>query len=421
MAHTTIQDLPPELMEQIILELDPLHVASFAQTCSAVRALIYDPPDQHLWRSLYLAQPGDDPRSCLDALGNPLPEPNWCARVQRITRARTLIRDWTKHRPGELADVLHTLLELVCATPPTPGVYTDHLSLNLVWAAALLTDGAFLDRIAPALAPAEQQLHAQLHTMFGLTAADHTRAARTRSRAFVYALRHYRWDNDFGPFARDGSGRVDWVHVQAVHHVMAMHVVPPAGAPPDGAFTIFPMSLPYCQSVIPRGVALDAARDWAGVAGLWQCSFCFCDHRELLIYNAFNLSDTGPLRPAIFDDPGFVEVFRSISIELRVIGTEPDPAHPTRPVIRFAGEVDQHATVVGWVKVTPDNQIRWHYKSGELGTAIWSSEGVQVAGVRSTFGVLGTWTTVHHDRHDPVGPFWLRKVHPLPDDWRGSA
>lgn len=64
-----------------------------------------------------------------------------------------------------------------------------------------------------------------------------------------------------------------------------------------------------------------------------------------------------------------------------------------------------------------------------------SSEGVQVGGIRSTFGVLGAWTTVHHDRHDPVGmslncnwqaaysvldgscalgPLWLRKV-PLTD------
>ena len=34
-----------------------------------------------------------------------------------------------------------------------------------------------------------------------------------------------------------------------------------------------------------------------------------------------------------------------------------------------------------------------------------SSEGVQVGSVRSKFGVLGSWTTVLHDRHDPVGKF----------------
>ena len=30
-------------------------------------------------------------------------------------------------------------------------------------------------------------------------------------------------------------------------------------------------------------------------------------------------------------------------------------------------------------------------------------EGVQVGGVRSYFGVLGSWTTIFHEQHDPVG------------------
>jgi len=34
---------------------------------------------------------------------------------------------------------------------------------------------------------------------------------------------------------------------------------------------------------------------------------------------------------------------------------------------------------------------------------ICSSEGVQVGGLRSAFGVLGSWTTIFHDADDPVG------------------
>lgn len=49
---------------------------------------------------------------------------------------------------------------------------------------------------------------------------------------------------------------------------------------------------------------------------------------------------------------------------MRVLSTEPDPDHPTRPKINFAGSIDNHATMVGWLKVTPDNQIRWHFVSG---------------------------------------------------------
>ena len=32
-----------------------------------------------------------------------------------------------------------------------------------------------------------------------------------------------------------------------------------------------------------------------------------------------------------------------------------------------------------------------------------SSEGIQIGSVRSFYGVLGAWTTVQHDRGDPVG------------------
>lgn len=35
--------------------------------------------------------------------------------------------------------------------------------------------------------------------------------------------------------------------------------------------------------------------------------------------------------------------------------------------------------------------------------SIYSSEGIQIGGIRSSYGVLGSWTTVFHDDDDPVG------------------
>ena len=32
-----------------------------------------------------------------------------------------------------------------------------------------------------------------------------------------------------------------------------------------------------------------------------------------------------------------------------------------------------------------------------------SCEGVQVGGLGSSFGILGSWTTTYHDEDDPVG------------------
>ena len=61
-------------------------------------------------------------------------------------------------------------------------------------------------------------------------------------------------------------------------------------------FALYPMCLPYTQLVVEeeeesgktegekegRGEKEQEENDWAGVAGLWQIAFCYCDHRELI-------------------------------------------------------------------------------------------------------------------------------------------
>ncbi|GBE90217.1 hypothetical protein SCP_1900660 [Sparassis crispa] len=64
-------------------------------------------------------------------------------------------------------------------------------------------------------------------------------------------------------------------------------------------------------------------------------------------------------------------VFRTVNVKLRVIGTQPEPDRPGRPIIAIAGEVNDMATIVGWIRVTSDNQIQWHFNSGGHGDAIW--------------------------------------------------
>ncbi|EIW59282.1 uncharacterized protein TRAVEDRAFT_121446 [Trametes versicolor FP-101664 SS1] len=403
-------DLPIEVLEQILLVLDPIDVAQFVQTCSAYRFLLYGGPDnQHLWRELYLRQPFDDLRQCYTPLGRPLQEIDWRSQLQRVMRARAVLTKDSTCRPEERCDVLQTLIDMVTHIPPVTHPEGIEPSMNHVWATAMLRGSTLIEHEERELSPEEQQLRARLHTYFGLNAHDFEPKKHTASRAFVYAMRNYRYDNDFGPFMMDGSGRVNWVHLRAVHHVMSMHIVPDMEEAATAVFNIYPMSMPCTQSIIPNGINLDEEQDWAGVEGKWQCSFCFVDHRELLIYNNFNASESEPLQTDIFEDPDFVEVFRSIYVELRILGTEPDPDHPGRPRINFGGSLDGHAIFVGSVKVTPDDQIRWRFTSGEQGNAIWSSEGVQVGNVRSKFGILGSWTTVLHDRHDPVGTSWLSR------------
>ena len=63
----------------------------------------------------------------------------------------------------------------------------------------------------------------------------------------------------------------------------------------------------------------------------------------------------------VLESDDFVEVFRTINIEIRVISTEHDQAHPERPKINWFGSVGPLTTMVGSVHVTPDNHIRWHF------------------------------------------------------------
>ncbi|THH18366.1 hypothetical protein EW146_g2599 [Bondarzewia mesenterica] len=398
---TGIINLPQELVEELLLSLDPLDVSSFAQTCRTYNALIYSSVDQHFWRELYLIQLFDDPRACLTPLGQEIPSIDWKRELQRIIRARTIVEDPTKCRPGERVAVLQTLVDLACNVPPLPSVFSDYISHNLLWLASMLRNGALLDHTLWELSEEEEQLRARLHTYFGLTPRDVHRERKIEALAYVYDMRHYQYDNEFGPFMPDGSGCVNWVHLQALHHAVSMHCVD-IDESTEFEFVILQMSMPYCQSVIPVGLDLDVEKDWAGIEGIWRCAFCFIDHRELILYNNFNNAGSDPLDPSVFADPEFREVYRVITVHFRMISTEHDPVHPTRPKLHIVGNVHDEITMVGHVSFTADNQLRWHLVSGEDGHAVWSMEGIQIGGVRSYFGVLGCWTTVFHDQHDPV-------------------
>ena len=156
------------------------------------------------------------------------------------------------------------------------------MSRNLAWLADVLRGGAFFDTPSWPLSREERALRAQFHTYFGMTTHDFRAKRRVESRGYVYAMRNYKEENEYGPFMMDDSGRVNWEHILYVHHCISMHVIPQGIPERPDAFTIFPLSLPYCQSIQPPNMDLDTIEDWAGVEGDWHCSFAFCDHRELL-------------------------------------------------------------------------------------------------------------------------------------------
>lgn len=278
-----IHILPPELIETILILLDPTDVASFSQTCREFNLLINNSPDHTLWRSLYLAQPLDDPRQCVTPLGDPLPSPfDWKHELQRVIRARTITEEPSKCKPEEREEVLCTLVRLASHVPPTHPVFRDVISENLLWIAAMLRRGNLLDNHGWSnVTSTESQLLARLHTYHGLTPSDFLQESRTRSLAYVYDLSKYRYENDFGPWMADGSGRVNWEHVRVLHHTVSLHLVL-VNEGDDFEYAIYPLSSPFCQPLLDSESSLGQGRDWAGVEGMWKCGFSFIDHRELL-------------------------------------------------------------------------------------------------------------------------------------------
>ena len=275
--------LPPEIIEQVLLLLDPLDVAIVSQTCKTFYNLIYRTRDNHLWRALYLAQPLDDLRRSVTSRLHPIPPEHidWKGSLQAIVRARTVLADPSKCRPGERDVILHTLIRLLRGAAPAPSFGGNNLSENLVWLVTMLRDGVFLNDEAPGSSAAGVQMRAYLLTHLGLTPSDATDTNKAAALAFVYDMRNYRYDSNFGPFLSDGTGRINWVHVHAIHRTVAMHLVDLREGEPF-VFPLIPVSMPYCQSVVPPGLDLSKVRDWAGIEGLWHCTFSFIDHRDLL-------------------------------------------------------------------------------------------------------------------------------------------
>lgn len=279
-----VNELPREIIEEILIHCDPCDVAQVAQTCWGLYSIICCADDSTLWRELYLAQPLDDPRMTVSHDGCPKARPiDWKMELQRIMRAGIVVNSSNPFdllRPGELHAVLGTLLDVVCNAAPKRTEESDEVSANLLWVAAMFRKG-FLDRIKQtdgAIVSAEERQHiAQLHTYYGITHADARPQSLVQSRAYVYSMRNYCPDSKYGPFTEKGV--VNWVHMQALHHVMSMHLIS-LKEDEDFDFIIFPMSLPYTQTVVPED--LNDEEDWAGLTGSWVVSFCFCDHRDLM-------------------------------------------------------------------------------------------------------------------------------------------
>ncbi|KAF5384743.1 hypothetical protein D9757_006251 [Collybiopsis confluens] len=472
MATGPLVLLPPEIIHDILLRCEPKDIATFSCVSKTAYALVYDTEDQYLWRQLFLNL-YDDPRKSIRTLvaKESSSSFNWKDELQRRTDAEMVARrslDTDPHEhTAERRKALVTFISMVQqALPALPDAKGDTLlSQNLQWLDKVLQESRFL-RSSPL--QTEIQLHSRLRAYIALShdtspdedSRNSLAERRIKSRCFVYDIRNYKPGNGWGAFLADGS--VNWQHIEHLANVVLTNLreLPWATSiPPLGLENTRPYSAP--------GPFLDA--DWAGVEGTWRRSVCFMDYRDLFgthsplcfaerllsityQFTAFNYSNVagGPRNPVFFRDSRFREATRLIEVKLHLIEKDQLRFHepsvelessssssfssssgnadfdPRYPTLFFSGTSrgvsGNEAKIEGNVRIGVDGTVRWTFYDliqGAVhnGSTLWCSKGVQLGGIASATGIVGSWSTSMHDQGDPVGPFWLWKVsHAHPSD-----
>ncbi|KAG2345310.1 hypothetical protein BDR05DRAFT_880443 [Suillus weaverae] len=439
MAVTTLSrvfQIPSEITEHALTLCHPRDVASFSQTCRKARGLVYGSPDQYLWRRLFLLFPFDDPRQ----IPPPFQEDgqfNWRKELFRRMEAQS-IACRTSSTLEDLLTAIETFISVVRSAAPVTWGHERVSSPNLLWVVEVLQSTNMLR--SPLLLPEwSNQSLARLRAYLALTLDEYDdddvagkgtlKSIRTKSRCQVYNLQNYHQDNDWGPF-NITAGEVNWIHIESIINVVSMNL---SDRPNDWPDTRPRYGLEATRAYSAPGTTALATGDWAGIEGHWRRYVCFMDYR----YDVCLPCNSPSTDVAYFDTPNFEEVVRLVELKLTLIDAQaipevymldrfPDSPYKHYPTLYFTGSSwgiqGNEATVVGSVAMSEGGVVRWRFVLQCPNTyhahfaIIFSSEGVQIGGIASAFGVIGAWTGIRHDHRDPVGPFWLYKVeddHPI--------
>ncbi|KAF8557353.1 hypothetical protein OG21DRAFT_1494746 [Imleria badia] len=427
--------VPTEIAEQALVLCHPRDVASFAQTCRAAWSLVNDTTDKHIWRQLFLLFPFDDPRKTCEGFRRDI-QFDWKTELQRRVHAELVARS-ARSTPEELHAALVTFLDVVRSAPPVILGCEFVPSPSLMWVADVLASTNML-QLPPFTQHPTCQIVARLRSYLALTLDEYDdeegksrmKSTRTTNRCRVYDLSQYDRDSDWGPFMPK-TGEVDWSHVECLMNVIAFNLVDHSRhfrdtRPPCGLEATRAYSAPRATTRAPQ--------DWAGVEGNWRRIVSFMDYRDLFAFNFSILGHAGHTQGrSFFEDPQFSEATRLIELKLHLISADAVPKYYTLnkfpqcedtkyPTLYFSGSSHgihgREATIVGSVHMSDDGVVRWRFVSAREARMQWSSEGVQIGGIASAMGVVGTWTGAHHERGDPAGPFWLWKA---PDGYPTSV
>lgn len=282
-SSLTIAGIPSEIIEYALTFLHPSDVAKFSQTCHLAHTLVYGSSDSYLWRQLFLLHPFDDPRKALGS--HACISYNWKGELQRRIKAE-LIAMGIKQRRKECVFALETFIAMVLDASPIQAGLEHMQSGSLDWVTRVLRESNILDVTSLSLEMKDIQLVSRLRTYLALSLErvqddkDRARlsALRANSRCYVYDLRNYRRDNEYGPYLR--GGQVNWVHAEAIVNVIQMNLAELHSVWLD---TRPPVGLEATRMYSAPDATAHSAEDWACVEGSWRRHVCFMDYRYVIL------------------------------------------------------------------------------------------------------------------------------------------
>lgn len=436
---TELLDLCYDVLIRILEEINTEDLAACALTSKAFHEFIKK--NSRLYKAHYLRN-FDDPRR---RPGDP--DPEWIGDLQKLVKCRKILESANNDVKRDEFDFVATTVDSLIASASADefGESRNQKLITQLFQHIQQNHDAFMCRSSlfgrvekwnhrPVQDHEGRQLSAKLHCMFGIPATNAGRRVlqtHPYARSRVYDLRNYNEKTAWGPFRNDGSMRVDWEMVESIMVVLAYNsglccrrflqrFRPPWSEPLEGVIPDRAKIMPeYPLKLLKQPDIPLQLKDPYNISGIWSRVVCFLDYNDLY---TFNFSPAATRVPA--DQPRDTltteEATRHIIMDLQVTAVlEPGEFdNPSLPIVEFTGKsrsVEAHwdpnanSKIRGSVRLTQEGEVRWKTISVFYGgEERWRSDGIQVGGLRSQRGVIGTWFDKDYDEHGPAGPtvFW---------------
>ncbi|SPO06006.1 uncharacterized protein DNG_08695 [Cephalotrichum gorgonifer] len=437
---SSLLDLPDDLICEILGQSGLGGLAYWSLTCRRIHALLRA-HERHLSKKVYLSNLDSPPH------GHDI---DWVQEVKdlALTLRAYNHESMTRFKYRDRKTIEETIAKLLRNATPAQGVSPlssspTHLpSRNVLFLSRLFDKGTWRARfllLSDIHTPHDEVsrpsnslfgVEAKYHCLYGQVVTSHGGGISPHGIIYdahksyelaeykVYDLVEYVGSGSWGPFKADGSGAVNWARVEAAMVVLANNTADMGhemgylvNAPPFSGS--YPNS--YCcpflgRELLPAAIAADPY----GITGTWVRVLSSMDPQS---FRSFNWP--GPVPPVDARDLFDRQSTKHVLMDLKTAEIEiPGPSNAgSLPVVRFTGNAqpmngvfDENLffDITGSCRTTPRGDVQWEMTCIFRGRARWRVEAIQIGGVRSGRGAVGSWFPADLDEEGPVGPvaFW---------------